>query len=583
MIHRFRSKNNESKTKTKFYNHDADTSQMSATYEDLKKYGVNHELNLIRRISIQQKLNKYQHPSSNHRLLKGYRDTGEWLNWIGIVADISMPTTSSLDGKILIDKFCYENSLHQVKLLDYHVWLKTNEIRYLLNADKQTIGVGDTIRGISKVTKYSSKGLSNKYGLGATLLKGAGIYVSIPTKKTLAQSTANQLVTDYDRQDDWVVKLSNAGVPKQTLRDYHREKDINVFIAKNRGHVSARFQPSRYNHYFERLEAMPQKILQHEKEQHSLASQYYGIVDNFKVYQKKDSCHSVIHFSYIVDDIKRIITGSKWFEYDGEILKLGSLRPKDVIGFKDNRDLIKSSGTLEPLTNVELLTKHQSDPMPDNQSLVAGWVIKNFGKQKNVLNQNDLVNKYERWLKTKRGEDIRTPFNIGFSIDEIAEKTTVTAHQIQKFLDQHSVQPIFSEGNKDYYAKQDMDLTVKHFKQVHNKAKAALQVVRKTKDNYLIDKNKKQEEVKKMTNKDNSVMNTDTSKAKTTKAPNNDHVIKIITSRGRFTTLQFKTLQEAYIVLQQALQSGYLNYFIKAKDEAGSDCLISVKNIISMS
>lgn len=86
-----------------------------------------------------------------------------------------------------------------------------------------------------------------------------------------------------------------------------------------------------------------------------------------------------------------------------------------------------------------------------------------------------------------------------------------------------------------------------------------------------------------MTNKDNSVMNTDTSKAKTTKAPNNDHVIKIITSRGRFTTLQFKTLQEAYIVLQQALQSGYLNYFIKAKDEAGSDCLISVKNIISMS
>jgi hypothetical protein len=47
--------------------------------------------------------------------------------------------------------------------------------------------------------------------------------------------------------------------------------------------------------------------------------------------------------------------------------------------------------------------------------------------------------------------------------------------------------------------------------------------------------------------------------------------------------LQFKTLQEAYIVLQQALQSGYLNYFIKAKDEAGSDCLISVKNIISMS
>ena len=143
------------------------------------------------------------------------------------------------------------------------------------------------------------------------------------------------------------------------------------------------------------------------------------------------------------------------------------------------------------------------------------------------------VNKYERWLKTKRGEDIRTPFNIGFSIDEIAEKTTVTAHQIQKFLDQHSVQPIFSEGNKDYYAKQDMDLTVKHFKQVHNKAKAALQVVRKTKDNYLIDKNKKQEEVKKMINKDNSVMNTDTSKAKTTKAPNNDHVIKIITSRGR--------------------------------------------------
>ncbi|WP_288558094.1 hypothetical protein [uncultured Lactobacillus sp.] len=97
------------------------------------------------------------------------------------------------------------------------------------------------------------------------------------------------------------------------------------------------------------------------------------------------------------------------------------------------------------------------------------------------------VNKYERWLKTKRGEDIRTPFNIGFSIDEIAEKTTVTAHQIQKFLDQHSVQPIFSEG------KQYMDLTVKHFKQVHNKAKAALQVVRKTKDNYLIDKNKKQE------------------------------------------------------------------------------------------
>lgn len=582
MIHRFRNANHHNELPhTRIYNHDSDTSFMSATYDDVKKLGVNHELNRIRRTAIEQKLNQYQHPSSDHRLLKGYRETGEWLNWVGIVADISMPTTSSLDGKILIDKFCYENDIHQVELLDYHVWLKINEIRYLLNSNQQTIAVGDTIRGISKVTKYSSKGLSNKYGLGATLLKGAGIYVAIQTKRNPTQSVANQFITDYDRQDDWVAKLSNSGVPKQTLLDYQKKQDINVFVARNKGHVSARYQPSRYKHYFERLEPVPKEILQAEKEKHEKPSQYFGIVDNFKVYQKKNSCHSVIHFAFIADEIKRIVTGGKWFEYDGEILKLGSLKVKDVIGFKDSRDLIESSGTLEPLTNVELLTKHNNDPMPTDQNLVSGWVIKNFGKQNNVLNQKDLVNKFDHWFKDKKQD--RKMEDIGFSTDEIADKTTVTANQVQKFLNHHNLEPIFSEGNINYYSTEIMNMTVEHFKQLHDRIKTALQAAKSKKPSYA-DIKSKQREVKQMPNK-SCVTHNNVGEITRNKPEelNNTHTIKIITSYGKFTTSQFKDLQEAYIELQQAIQSGFLNYFIKAKDENNNECLVSIKNIISMS
>lgn len=579
IIHRFRNSNSREMAHNKIYNHDADISFMSATYDDVKKLGVNHELNRIRRHVIESKLNKYQHPSSDHRQLKGYRETGKWLNWIGIVADISMPTSNSLDGKILIDKFCYENDIHQLKLLDYHVWLKINEIRYLLNSDQQTIAVGDTIRGISKVTQYSSKGLSNKYGLAATLLKGAGIYVSIPTKRRPTNSSAEQFIIDYDRQDDWVAKLSNSGVPKRTLLDYQKKRDINIFVARSKGHVSAKYQPSRYKHYFERLEPVPKQISQNEKKQREIPTQYFGIVDKFKVFQKKDGCHTVIQFAYITDEIKRIVSGNKCFEYDGEILALGSLKPKDVIGFKDNRDLIKSSGTLAPLTNVKLLTNHDSQPMPTDQNLISGWVIKNFGQQSNVHNQNDLVNKFDRWLKNQKKDN--KMIDIGFSTAEIAEKTTVNREQVKRYLDQNKLQPLFSQGKTDYYSTEAMNKVIEHFKQVDDRIKSALQAIKSHKPRTEYPENRKK--VQQMVHKDKVMDNDANETSDKSEKSNNQHTLKINTTYGRFTTSQFKDLHEAYNELQRAIHSGLLNYFIKAKDENDNEYLISIKNIVNMS
>ena len=142
IIHRFKlekqskEKNDHSEQETEtFKNPDDNLNFYSARYQEVKQDNLTHELNRIRRMAIKDSLNKFEHPDSNHELLEPYQKSGEWLDWIGIVSDISMPTgkTGKMDGKILIDKFSYENANEQKDLLDYHIWLPVNEIRYLLN------------------------------------------------------------------------------------------------------------------------------------------------------------------------------------------------------------------------------------------------------------------------------------------------------------------------------------------------------------------------------------------------------------------------------------------------------------------
>lgn len=400
IIHQFKasthSKVREEKQNERVKRPDDNINFISATFQDVKQGERSHELNRIRRLAIKFSLNKYEHPASNHEKLEPYQKTSDWLNWIGIVSDISMPTGKSgmLDGKILVDKFSFENNKGQKELLDYHIWLPVNEIKFLLNSQSQIVGIGDIIRGKSRVLQYLSKGHGIKFGLGATLIKDIGIYISFKKIGSEHVAIGQRLENKYDRFDDWVLKLSNNGVPLKTVQEYKDNNDINVFAQNTSGHVSAIYQPSKYDHYFDRLSPLEVKDNEDVKTQ-----TYTAKVRDFDVKKYDGQTIPIIHLVNITNEYNRLISAGGWYQYDMSLSKLGILRQKDEIKFTATPQFFKNHTEKQTLNDPVLLTNRKVEKLPDN--LLFGWIM----AQKKIKNPSEKVqnwiNEYECWVESK--------------------------------------------------------------------------------------------------------------------------------------------------------------------------------------
>ncbi|TDN00450.1 hypothetical protein [Lactobacillus crispatus] len=586
IIHRFKlekqskEKNDHSEQETEtFKNPDDNLNFYSARYQEVKQDNLTHELNRIRRMAIKDSLNKFEHPDSNHELLEPYQKSGEWLDWIGIVSDISMPTgkTGKMDGKILIDKFSYENANEQKDLLDYHIWLPVNEIRYLLNTDKQTIAIGDLIRGKSKVIQYTGRGKGHgvKYGLGATLIKAAGIYVSFQKVNFQHVAIGRQLQSNYDRQNDWVLKLTN-DVSKEITDKYTADKNIDIFIPKTHGHVLAKYQPSQYDHYFNRLETIPVE----DKKLDDKPQSYTATIKNFDVKNFDNKSLPIIHLVKIRNKINRIVNSGSWYQFDSKLASLGELRENDKISFVASPAFFAQHTEKQVLNSPQLITNsnlEDREELPNDATLLCGWILNNKSIKNPSYKTQDIINKYLYWKRNIKSGKEEIP--VGISIDALADKTQIPVEKIQAFISKKEIAPLFSINGTDYFIDDFIDELKAYIKSGNERVKTALEKAMHTKQELSIHRPK--EVIKDSTPISTSRDENNKSKSSKKVAPKvikKAFVIEIDTKQGIYTTVQFNSLKQAYSYINRLCQQS-LNAFLQVSDDEGNELFISVKDI----
>ena len=464
-----------------------------ATAEEVKAKGVQHELNRVRRFIAKNFLNKYRYSATDHSLIKPYYYLRKWFNWTGIVADISMPTgndSTKLDGKVLIDKFCFENVITGDKeMLDHHIWLNVNNIRYLMNESKLTLGIGDIIQATSRVMQYSGKGGSvEKFGLGSTVIRAGGVLVSYT--KNIASPKSQIINSNYDHGDDWVLKLDNSGVPDVTLQNYNENKDIRIFANKEHGHVLATYQPSRYVHYFERLQDSSSNTPLKESNE---PVSYTATVGDFRVYEQDGERVPKIVLESITNPIGRIVCARKVLDFNDELLALGTLRKGDELSFKfmGRFDELR----INELTKFKLLTSHQTYDLPKESQLLCGWIMNCFFYA--PTRDYDLIGKYLHWQQVISHEDVEvTPENFdeyyGLSAREIAKKLDLDAETVSNYLqtvfpNNSDILYSFIDGNDEehrYYRPEVLEEVENHFKHTSEKAQSALERAQAAKHAY---------------------------------------------------------------------------------------------------
>ena len=191
--------------------------------ETIIKHPLIDEYNLTRLFSVQNYLNKKIHKSKRHIKLKPFYEQSKKLNWIGLVSDIKRPQEPNNTPILLIEKFAEFND-GKASLLDNHVWLNTRYIK-AMNSTKQTIAIGEAIQGSSIIGAYTAKNGTEKYGLRETLLKGTGIFVGKDKRNDKITDLNTKFVTDYDRHNDWILKLS-----QQNSIDYSLCSKGNIIV-----------------------------------------------------------------------------------------------------------------------------------------------------------------------------------------------------------------------------------------------------------------------------------------------------------------------------------------------------------------
>ncbi|RVU70479.1 molybdenum ABC transporter ATP-binding protein [Lactobacillus xujianguonis] len=376
---------------------------------ELTRENETAQFNKVRRKNVKEVLNKLKHPFSQHIRLKPYYEADDWLHWIGVLSDLTLPNAAdNLNGDILIDKLTTGDFK---ELLDYHVWLNLENVKYI-KAKKQKLGIGDLIEGKSKILRYGQ----NKYGLGTTIIRRAGIYKGEDRPETL--------VGNYDRQDDWVLEIDNSSASERAWAEYQETKSLTAF-EQEPGHVETRYQPSRYQRYRERLE----EVQRHSSDSvlplvPSTLNKYHAEVDQIHAAKSKTVSYRIpqLQLKNVVNEHHRLVAAKVVLPYTQEMKKMGELLPNDEVTFesKSNPDSNYLFGTIE---KFNLVTAHEYHPLPEFPNTFLGYLM---WKTPSEGSDPSLVMNYQNWALA-RGIHVK---EIKKEIEEIKPERLLTEHEL---------------------------------------------------------------------------------------------------------------------------------------------------------
>lgn len=426
------------RNKIKHENSHIKEDKLNLTYikiNDLKNTKKATAFNMVRNKAIDNQLNKYLHPNSIHIRLKPYFEDKTLIHWIGILGDVTLPNSTNLNGSLLIDKIsCYPN----IEILDYHAWLNIDHIKYI-GHQKQQLAIGDYIEGFSLVKQYGQ----GKYGLDATFIKKAGIFIGTNKPETL--------VSSYDRQDSWVVELNNNNLTKKNYENNYLTKNIKDF-ATTGAHIDARFQPSRYKKFQQRLEE-----LQQGKSEDVLPlidktkKAYVATVVRSHAVEIPSISHKMPQLevkNVMVKDSNRLIFAKYYLPYVIDIKVLGELKAGDIIQFTSEATP-SNTGTFSKVTDFKLLTKHDFTPLPSNPNAFLGYIIWRHPEE----GESSYIANYQNWALVNQvhTEEILNEINsarptTNLSELELANSLNIDKKWVENARKQGLIKPITDTG-----------------------------------------------------------------------------------------------------------------------------------------
>lgn len=246
-------------------------------YNSKSDYNFSQLCNDERRKRLPLALNHQNHRSElRDNLLKSYYDNHFPIKWLASIADISMPTFQNhYNGSILLNHLIEEkNSLFQAlfietQQIDYHMWLQTFKIKYFGSRPNLKLSIGDVIVGQSWVKKYFKQSDGKiHYGLGKSIITDCGIpAVKFPPIQSMAVDLPEvEIISDYNRNDDYVVELSYPNYYDQILNRYQSISIKTLQYIK--GNIYVNYQRSNYINYHDRLKQKSQSKIINVLENH---------------------------------------------------------------------------------------------------------------------------------------------------------------------------------------------------------------------------------------------------------------------------------------------------------------------------
>lgn len=431
-----------------------------------KGHDLNHEANVVRHRMYDFFASEYKAPLNNHGYLRPYYETGTWLSWCGVVTDVFPPSSGNLDGSILLNYFSYvpERSRSKNYPLDQHVWLKPHRIKFLANAEHQVIGIGDMLFGKSKIISYTGNKTITKYGLGTTVVTHAGVFTD-----------DGKILSNYDRKDDWVLQLSNKPLPKFWRNRYQEKKRLEVFD-EYKGHVEVTYQPSKHDHYYDRLQEADENA-EEIKKFREIPYVLGGRVKAFDFDLEDGQPVAKIYLDHF-KDLHRpnfIPSTGQWFEYGPAFRKLGQLRKGNLVEIRVTRNKDRLDLFNTPTFAKVFLPEKAPKKLPNNliryqvpqqtEALVGYLLAQKLVASKGYPEEADWLAQYRAWSEgrekpatppvekqltkqqaAKRQKRLKT-----MTLSELAKRLDLKQGKVKQYLAELKILPSSYKKNNAIY------------------------------------------------------------------------------------------------------------------------------------
>ncbi|GAA3635635.1 hypothetical protein GCM10022297_12940 [Lactobacillus hamsteri] len=430
--------------KTQTHNHQDIDALLTFPYlqkKAIRKNIIDEQCNIERKYAIKHYMNKYRHDNSRHEALAPFYENNKLVNWIGIVSDIIIDNKEN--PRILIDKLTLDNP-KKPQLLDYHLWIRTNKIKYIQNdSNTQTIAIGDAIRGISSVDTYLGNQNEVKYGFNATVIRGAGILIGNKRTNAIQTNLNAKIKTNYDRKNDWILKCTNSC---EAIAKYSKSNANEILSQPSQ--VSISFQKSNYSHYYSHL-SKEDEVTSTKKENQTVISngKYIGTVNAITyISRKNNNLTPIIRLSNITNENGQNIITKSYFKYEGKILELGQLVKSDKIIFSTKTKLSNKVTDLGTIEDCTLKNKQNGGlPIPSTKEELLGYIM----AEKDDTKPNHLYyrQKYQDWLISNKLE----ASNNLISKDGIQQILQIKKSVLNQRMQKSFIIPKQRKNNKDFY------------------------------------------------------------------------------------------------------------------------------------